>query len=160
MEYVKTHQDVEHTPFGLHAVVGHNEYTEPGVIFVLKNRDNGVNIDKKNRLHPFYMVYISNDGQVLINHLSPKELLDKYRSLCKGKSHPQTNLCKEFNKETRDGFRMQAYSRLLGDAISSIITVKDESDLDSFLDGSQAELFTKEITGLDDFELITFLVVR
>ena len=160
LEYVKTHQDVEHTPFGLHAVVGHNEYTEPGVIFVLKNRDNGVNIDKKNRLHPFYMVYISNDGQVLINHLSPKELLDKYRSLCKGKSHPQTNLCKEFNKETRDGFRMQAYSRLLGDAISSIITVKDESDLDSFLDGSQAELFTKEITGLDDFELITFLVVR
>ena len=160
LEYVKTHQDVEHTPFGLHAVVGHNEYTEPGVIFVLKNRDNGVNIDKKNRLHPFYMVYISNDGQVLINHLSPKELLDKYRSLCKGKSHPQTNLCKEFNKETRDGFRMQAYSRLLGDAISSIITVKDESDLDSFLDGSQAELFTKKITGLDDFELITFLVVR
>ena len=160
LEYVKTHQDVEHTPFGLHAVVGHNEYTEPGVIFVLKNRENGVNIDKKNRLHPFYMDYISNDGQVLINHLSPKELLDKYRSLCKGKSHPQTNLCKEFNKETRDGFRMQAYSRLLGDAISSIITVKDESDLDSFLDGSQAELFTKEITGLDDFELITFLVVR
>ncbi len=160
LEYVKTHQDVEHTPFGLHAVVGHNEYTEPGVIFVLKNRDNGVNIDKKNRLHPFYMVYISNDGQVIINHLSPKELLDKYRSLCKGKNHPQTNLCKEFNKETRDGFRMQAYSRLLGEAISSIITVKDESDLDSFLDGSQAELFTKEITGLDDFELITFLVVR
>lgn len=160
LEYVKSHQDVEHTPFGLHAVVGHNEYTEPGVIFVLKNRDNGVNIDKKNRLHPFYMVYISNDGQVLINHLSPKELLDKYRSLCKGKNHPQTNLCKEFNKETRSGFRMQAYSRLLGDAISSIITVKDESDLDSFLDGSQAELFTKEITGLDDFELITFLVVR
>ena len=54
LEYMKTHDDVEHTPFGLHAVVGANEYSEPGVIFVLKNRDNGVNIDKKNRLHPFY----------------------------------------------------------------------------------------------------------
>lgn len=160
LEYVKTHEDVEHTPFGLHAVVGHNEHTQPGVIFVLKNRDNGVNIDKKNRLHPFYMVYIGNDGKIIINHLSPKELLDKYRSLCKGKNHPQTSLCQEFNKETRDGFKMQVYSKLLGDAISSIINVKEESDLDSFLDGTQSELFTKPLTGLDDFELITFLVVR
>ena len=55
---------------------------------------------------------------------------------------------------------MQAYSKLLGDAISSIINVKEESDLDSFLDGTQSELFTNPITGLDDFELITFLVVR
>lgn len=160
LEYVKNHEDVEHTPFGLHAVVGHNEYTQPGVIFVLKNRDNGVNIDKKNRLHPFYMVYISNDGQVIVNHLSPKELLDKYRSLCKGVDRPQTKLCKEFNKETKDGFKMQAYSKLLGEAINSIIMVKEESDLDSFLRGIQTELFTKPITGLDDFELITFLVVR
>lgn len=160
LEYIKTHEDVEHTPFGLHAVVGHNDYTQPGVIFVLKNRDNGVNIDKKNRLHPFYMVYVSNDGNVLINHLSPKELLDKYRSLCKGKNYPQSNLCKEFNKETRDGLKMQVYSKLLGNAIGSIIGVKEESDLDSFLDGTQTELFTKPITGLDNFELITFLIVK
>ena len=160
LEYMKTHSDVEHTPFGLHAVVGTNEYSEPGVIFVLKNRDNGVNIDKKNRLHPFYLVYLRQDGSVSVNHLQPKELLDRFRSLCKGKGQPQAELCKAFNKETKNGFKMGEYSKLLGDAVNSIINVKDESDLDSFLSGTQTELFTKEITGLDNFELICFLVVR
>ena len=160
LEYMKTHEDVEHTPYGLHAVVEHNEFTEPGVIYVLKNRNKGVNIDKKNRLHPFYIVYVRNDGSVVINHLAPKELLDKFRSLCKGKNMPQTTLCHAFNKETRDGQKMTQYSKLLGDAIGSIINVKEESDLDSFLEGAQGSLFTKEITGLDDFELICFLVIK
>ncbi|MCQ2180056.1 MAG: SNF2-related protein [Bacteroidales bacterium] len=160
LEYMHSHEDAELTPYGLHAVVAANQYTEPGVIFVLKNRDNGVNIDKKNRLHPFYMVYLRQDGTVAVNHLQPKELLDKFRSLCKGKSTPQATLCHEFNKETRNGFKMGTYSKLLSDAVNSIINVKDESDLDSFLTGAQAELFTKEITGIDNFELICFLLVR
>ena len=160
LDYLKTHDDVEHTPYGLHAVVGATDKCAPGVIYVLKNRDNGVNIDKKNRLHPFYLVYLKRDGSVIVNHLQPKELLDRFRSLCKGKSQPQTELCKEFNRETKNGFKMNEYSKLLGDAVSSIITVKDASDLDSFLSGIQTELFTKEISGLDNFELICFLVIR
>lgn len=160
LEYMHTHKNVELTPFGLHAVVSSNKYAEPGVIFVLKNRNNGVNIDKKNRLHPFYMVYLRYDGSVVVNYLSPKDLLDRFRSLCKGKSKPETEPCKEFNKETRNGFKMERYSKLLGDAVSSIINVKEESDIDSFLSGIQSELFTKEITGIDNFELICFLVVR
>ena len=160
LEYMKTHKDVEHTPFGLHAVVGQNNFTEPGVIFVLKNRNKEVNIDKKNRLHPFYIIYVRNDGSVVINHLSPKELLDKFRSLCKGKHEPQTALCRQFNKETRDGLKMAHYSKLLGDAIGSVINVKQESDLDSFLEGMQGDLFTNNVTGIDDFELICFLVIK
>ena len=160
LEYMKSHKDTEMTPYGLHAVVKANDKTKPGVVYVLKNRMNDVNIDKKNRLHPFYMVYISQEGEVIVNHLSPKELLDKFRSLCKGKAEPDKELCKAFNSETKDGIRMQKYSELLGSAISSIITVKEESDIDSFLGGCQGELFTKEIRGLDDFELICFLIVR
>lgn len=160
LEYLKSHKDTEMTPYGLHAVVKTNDNTKPGVVYVLKNRMNDVNIDKKNRLHPFYMVYISQDGEVLVNHLSPKELLDKFRSLCKGKAEPDKALCKAFNSETKDGLKMQKYSELLGTAISSIITVKEESDIESFLGGCREELFTKEIRGLDDFELICFLVVR
>ena len=160
LEYMKTHKDVEHTPFGLHAVVGQNNFTEPGVIFVLKNRNKEVNIDKKNRLHPFYIIYVRNDGSVVINHLAPKELLDKFRSLCKGKHEPQTVLCRQFNKETRDGLKMTHYSKLLGDAIGSVINVKQESDLDSFLEGMQGDLFTNNVTGIDDFELICFLVIK
>ena len=160
LEYLKSHKDTEMTPYGLHAVVKTNGNTKPGVVYVLKNRMNDVNIDKKNRLHPFYMVYISQDGEVLVNHLSPKELLDKFRSLCKGKAEPDMELCKAFNRETKEGLKMQKYSELLGTAISSIITVKEESDIESFLGGCREELFTKEIRGLDDFELICFLVVR
>jgi hypothetical protein len=176
--------NIEHTPFGLHAVVPASEGCPPGVVYVLKNRNNNVNIDRKNRLHPFYLVYIAdtacrvptgmneescrdtacrvrnNESQVFINHLSPKDLLDRLRYLCKGKSAPDMELCKEFNRITRDGKNMQHYSDLLSDAIASIIDVKEESDIDSFLGGATGSLFTNEIQGLDDFELVCFLVIR
>lgn len=160
LAYIKENPNIEHTPFGLHAIVPATESNPAGVIFVLKNRNNSVNIDRKNRLHPFYMVYISEDKKVVVNHLSPKEMLDRFRFLCKGKSSPDMEICREFNRITRDGKDMKQYSGLLNDAISSIISVKQESDIDSFLSGVQGSLFTDEIRGLDDFELICFLVIK
>jgi hypothetical protein len=160
LEYMRENPDIEHTPFGLHAVVPSSQANPPGVVFVLKNRNNGVNIDRKNRLHPFYLVYIAEDGEVVINHLAPKDLLDRMRQLCRGKSAPDFDLCHAFNRATRDGLRMNKYSDLLGDAISSIVSVKEQSDIDSFLDGFQGSLFDNDIKGLDDFELIAFLVIR
>ena len=82
-------------------------------------------------------------------------MLDKMRLLCKGKSEPIPAVYKPFNKETRDGKDMSRLSSLLGDAIASIIEVKD-----SFLSGAQMSFLSNEIKGLDDFELICFLVVR
>ena len=160
LEYMHENHDVEHTPFGLHAVVKGNEQVPSGTIFVLKNRTAGVNIDHKNQLHPFYMVYIRDDGEVMVDHLHPKDLLDKMRMICKPTTKPDVALCREFNKETRDGLRMNKYSELLGKAIQSILTVKEESDMDSFLNGFSGELFEETITGLDDFELICFLVIK
>ena len=160
LEYVKTHPDIEKTPFGLHAVAPAAIDAKPGVIFVLKNRSNSVNIDNQNRLHPFYMVYIGDDGTVLCDHLSPKELLDKMRFLCKGKDKPVADLCRRFNAETRDGRDMKKYSDLLGQAIASIIEVKEESDIDAFLGGSQISFTSEMMKGLDDFELICFLVIH
>ncbi len=160
LEYIQHHPDIEKTPFGLHAVARATEDCPPGVVYILKNRSNSVNIDNQNRLHPFYMVYIDNDGEVICDHLSPKQMLDKMRFLCKGKVEPIPELYRQFNKETRDGRNMSEFSRLLGDAISSIIEVKEESDIDSFLGGGQISFLTNEIKGLDDFELICFLVVR
>ena len=159
-EYVKTNHDVEHTPLGLHAVVKSNEQAPPGTIFVLKNRTAGVNIDHKNQLHPFYMVYVRDDGGVAVDHLHPKDLLDKMRLICKPMSAPDVALCRTFNKETKDGLCMNKYSDLLGKAIQSIISVKEESDMNSFLEGFQGELFKEQVSGLDDFELICFLVIK
>lgn len=160
LDYMKQGHDIEHTPMGLHALVAYDKDAPPGVIFVLKNRNNEINIDRKNRLHPFYMVYISKDSEVIVDHLDPKDLLDRMRHLCRGKSEPILELCRKFNAETRDGQRMGTYSRLLGDAISSLIKTKETTDLFSFLDGDTGSLFGNEVHGLDDFELICFLIVR
>lgn len=160
LEYIKTHPDIDNSPFGLHAVVSANENAQPGVIYVLKNRSDSVNIDNRNRLHPFYMVYIGDDGNVICDHLLPKQMLDIMRHICKGRTEPIPEAYRPFNKETRDGRNMKKYSELLGDAISSIIEVKEESDIDSFLGGEQVSFLSNEIKGLDDFELICFLVIR
>ena len=160
LEYMSGNHDVEHTPNGLHAVVRGNEQAPAGTIFVLKNRTAGVNIDHKNQLHPFYMVYIRDDGEVMVDHLHPKDLLDKMRLICKPMTKPDVSLCREFNKETRDGLRMGKYSDLLSKAINSIISVKEQSDVDSFLEGFAGELFEERYVGLDDFELICFLVIK
>ena len=160
LEYIKQNNDVEHAPHGMHAVVSATDDMPPGVIYVLKNISNDVNVGNQNRLHPFYMVYISEDGEVVCDHLSPKELLDRMRLICKGQSEPDKELCRAFNQETKDGRDMGLYSELLSDAIDSIIHVKEESDIDSFLKGNQISFLSGRIKGLDDFELICFLVIK
>lgn len=160
LAYVKDHPNMDLTPFGMSAVVESSDIAKPGVIFILKNKNNGVNIDRSNLLHPFYMVYLSNDGEVLCDHLSPKKLLDIMRHVCRGKNTPNLELCKVFNKETRDGRKMDFYSNLLHKAIESIIDVKSESDIDSLFSSGDTTALEGDVTGLDDFELITFLVIK
>lgn len=157
---LKEHPNMDLTPFGMSAVVNASELVEPGVMYVLKNKNNGVNIDRSNLLHPFYMVYLSHTGTVICDHLSPKKLLDKMRYACKDKTEPDKTLCKQFNKETRDGKNMRHYSDLLQSAIESIITVKEESDIDSLFSVGETSALTYNIKGLDDFELICFLVIK
>lgn len=157
---LKEHPNMDLTPFGMSAVVEASELLEPGVMYVLKNKNNGVNIDRSNLLHPFYMVYLSHTGTVICDHLSPKKLLDKMRYACKDKTIPDKALCKQFSKETRDGKNMRHYSDLLQSAIESIITVKEESDIDSLFSVGETSALTYNIKGLDDFELITFLVIK
>ena len=160
LSYIKENPDVEHAPFGMNAVVGATDLAKPGVIYILKNRNAGVNIDKMNLLHPFYMVYIADDGTVICDHLQPKKLLDVMRHVCKGQNKPNKELCAIINKETADGRKMQHYSDLLANAIDSIITVKEESDIESLFSVGETTALLSDVKGLDDFELITFLIIR
>ena len=160
LDYAKRNPELDKIPFGMHAVVPSNPETPPGVLFVLKNINGSINVDNQNILHPFYMVYISDDGDIVFDHLSPKNMLDKMRYICKGKTTPIADLCKKFNEETKDGRDMSQFSGLLGEAITSIIQVKEDSELDSFLSGGQVSFLSNTIKGLDDFELICFLVVK
>ena len=160
LEYIKMHEDLTKKPKGLHAVVSATEENPEGVIFVLRNINNNINIDNRNRIHPFYMVYIGIDGDIVCDYLNPKKLLDTIRLLCRGKSEPVISLCEKFNKETDDGRNMGGISQLLSDAINSIIDVKEESDIDSLFSAGGTSALMSEISGLDDFELICFLVVK
>ena len=156
LEYIKTHPNLDHTPFGIHAAV-HGE--KPGVIFVLKNVNPQINMEGQNRLHPFYMVYIGNDGNIICNHLQPKDTLDIMRHLSKGKTEPDISACRLFNINTKDGRDMSKVSKLLEQAIASIIHAKDEDDIDSFFGGGQTTFLSSGFSGLDDFELICFMAV-
>lgn len=158
LDYMKTHNDIEHAPYGMHAVVQAGEEFKRGAIYILKNRVNDINIQGRNRLHPFYMVYILEDGSLLYNHLQPKELLDVVRYMCKGKEIDR-RACHIFNTDTQDGKNMAKYSSLLTGSIESMVTVQEESNVESFLKGRPVSFIKENITGIDDFELICFIAV-
>jgi hypothetical protein len=132
----------------------------PGVIFTLRNVNHSVNINQQNRLHPFYLVYIGNSGQVITQHTEVKKLLDLARAACKGKFEPVLPVCRSFNRATNDGREMRFYSDLLDRAIHSMIELKEEKDLDSLFVSERTTALVGNITGLEDFELISFLVIQ
>lgn len=160
LEYVKNHGDLDKKPKGMHAVVPATDELPEGVVFILKNINNSVNIDNQNRIHPFYMVYIGIDGEVICDYLNPKKMLDDIRLLCRGKKEPIKELCRRFNEETDDGRDMTEMSELLSEAINSIIDCKEESDIDSLFSAGGTSALMSAVSGLDDFELICFLVVK
>ena len=105
------------------------------------------------------MVYVSMDHEVITNHLQPKDTLDVLRHLSRGKDAPDKTLCDRFNKATNNGRDMSRVSELLEDSIMSIIDVKDEGDIDSFFGSGQTTFLSGGFSGLDDFELLCFMVV-
>lgn len=82
------------------------------------------------------------------------------RLLCKDNDKPDHELVRIFNEETNGGKRMDKYSELLSESIMSIINVKENKDIDSLFHAGGTTALTNQISGLDDFELINFLVIR
>lgn len=162
VNYVKAHGDLANLPNGMHAVVpaAPERGLVPGVIFALRNRNEGVNINRQNRLHPYYLVYVAQDGEIVVNHTDAKRLLDLARAACKDRSDPIPEAYQPFNRATHDGRRMDAYSSLLQKGIQSMIAVKEEKDIDSLFSGGTTTALSHNISGLNDFELIGFLVVQ
>ena len=161
---MQNHPDIEHTPWGMSAVVPATDTAKPGVIFILKNRHLVLppsgGLKGGSLLHPFYMVYLSDEGETIINHLSPKKLLDIMRLSCKGKTEPIIELCRQVNRETQNGRKMSHYSDLLGKAVASIVEQKEQSDIDSLFSFGETTALVGDIRGLDDFELICFLIIK
>src|SRR5690625_3500664 len=162
LNYVKEQGELNHVPFGMHAVVPAQPELglQPGVIFALKNIHDSVNVNQQNRLHPFYLVYIDDDGRIVADHTEVKRLLDLIRSSCRGRIEPIRDVCRIFNERTADGRAMGSYADLLSSAIRSMIEVKEEKDIDSLFSGGRTTALIHTIKGLDDFGLIAFLVIE
>lgn len=160
LAYMKEHPETERAPHGLHAVLRSDDESPEGAIFVLRSIKEDEPLDVRNRIHPFYMVYVDATGETVVNHLDPKTLLDRLRHLAKGRSAPDEVLCRAFNKETRDGSRMGPYSDLLNRAVSAIGEGREKSTLDAFLEGDDEPIFGREQSTVSDFELISFFVVK
>ena len=161
LEYINKNGNLDYVVNGLHSVVKSDEENgvPKGTIFILKNINSNVNIENTNQLHPFYIVYISEDGQVVSNHLNVKNTLDLIRYISKGNKEPIKEAYGYFNEITNDGNDMEKYSELLNASIESIINVKEESDIDSLFRRGGTTMLKNDITGLEDFELIAFVVV-
>jgi superfamily II DNA or RNA helicase len=162
VNYIKEKGSLEGVPNGMHAVCEQNpaKGIEQGVIFVLKNINEGVNIDNTNQLHPFYLVYIKDTGEVLSTHLNVKHTLDIIRSIAKGEDEAIPAVFNLFNQETDDGNNMSKYAGLLNGAIESILDVKDEGEVDSLFKSGGTTALMNSVKGLEDFELITFMVIK
>ena len=155
--YHRDNPDIDALPTGIEAVV---EGDEPGIVFVLRNTNPAVNTHGRNRLHPYYLVHVADDGSIAHGHLDPKDVLDAMRRMCRGRNEPDAQLCRGFNKETRNGKDMHGPAALLHQAVGSVIASKKQSDVDSFFADGPTGFLENDIQGLDDFELICFLVVK
>lgn len=158
--FIKTYGELTSIPEGLHAVVKSSNDFHPGVIFVLKNVNSGLNINKLNRLHPFYLVYIKNSGELYLNHVESKKILDAIRILCKGHIEPLASLCKELSLDTDDYHKMDSYSILLKQSIGSILKTEEEKEVLSLFKSGGTTALKDKFKGIEDFKLVSFLIVR
>ncbi|QGY44839.1 ATP-dependent helicase [Maribellus comscasis] len=157
---IKVYGELKNIPEGLHAVVRASGQLEPGVVFVLKNVNSSVNINKLNRLHPYYLVYINNTGELVLGHVESKKILDAVRMLCKNTEEPIVNLCKQIIDETDDYYKMDKYSELLKKSIGTILQTEEEKEVLSLFKSGGTTALQEKIKGIEDFKLVSFLIVR
>lgn len=160
VSWIQEHGSLDDAPLGMHALVPASDKLPPGAIFCLRNLDAAPELSQHNRLHPFYLVYVREDGEAIVRHTDPKHALDLLRGAAKSRIEPDPALYQPFNEETEDGRRMEKYSDLLNDAIRSMIEEKQGRDIDSLFGSGPTTALIGEVAGLDDFELIAFIVVR
>lgn len=160
MEYMKKHRkELDNAPFGIYSIVPAEEF-EPGVIFLLRQVKGVKESKDKNALTPYYLVYISEDEEVKLNYIQSKKILDYYQKLCSGKKEVFRNLVESFDRETDNGRQMDKYSQLLKESIENIIGKKQETGVRSLFTKGGTSPVKNNIEGLEEFELISFLILK
>jgi len=167
LNFMKKNKDViEKAPLGLFSITTNKneklrEEIKPGVIFCLKQLNNFTASSEQNALHPYYLIYVKEDGEVLYNHVHIKKILDIYRSLCNGQKEVEQQLYAAFYEETKHGKDMGRYKTLLEKAVEDIVGKIDQQlTLNIFSLGNLDSLVTNANTSLQDFEIISYLIIK
>ena len=160
--YAKEHPGLlETSPAGLHAVAPIPAELAgelaPGAIFCLRQNDEARDPKDSNPTFPYCLVYISQDGCKVTKHTQPKAALDVMRAACSGQTEPLLELCRQFNKQTRDGLRMGEYEDLLSQVVEEITGVQEDKGIESLF--SLGEVGSGVTVGFDDYSLVSFLVL-
>lgn len=163
-EYLKNHADrLEHMPPGAFAVTRADdlvdEEVEPGVIFCLRSENTKVRTDTTYALSPYYLVYVTEDGEVRLNFTHAKQILDVIKKLSLGRSNPDERAVAAFNAATRDGADMSRCQAMLGRAVAAITGKAEEKGVESLFHRGGTVLSKDSFQGIDDFEVVAYLVV-
>lgn len=164
-EYMKTHLSaLENAPTGLHAVTEIDSRfqpeLDPGVIFCLKNVGGKSLADNAYALKPYYVLYITESGEVKYNFLQTKKNLDILKKHSIGIHHPNNHAVKLFKDETKQGQDMEHYRSMLETAINSIIGKEEEKGVESLFNRGGTVLSKETFQGIDDFEVISYLIIK
>lgn len=165
MEYMKTHQkELEESPAGLYAIAHIDQQLSdiltPGVIFALRQIRGIEQTKEQNALFPYYMIYITDSGEVKYSFMHAKKLLDCFKKICVGNREICQTLVKEFNRQTKNGMNMKFYSDLLEKAIYHLIGKKREAGVQSLFSRGGTTFQKEYYDGIEDFELVSFLILK
>ncbi len=176
LKYIEANKAaLEAAPFGLYTCVPpHPDYKVigPGVIFCFRSGSGGSPLSDQakgqaapgtaiNPLHPYFLVYVLDDGNVRFSFAHPKQILDIYRILCSGKDQPYVELCNLFDQETNHGSDMKAYDTLLKKAVDSLAATFRKRASSGLQSGRGFVLpdAKEQVHEKTDLELVTWLVI-
>ena len=161
VNYMKNHKELlEKAPTGMYAIAKSNiDEAVRGVIFCLKKINQNIKPSEYNTLNPYFFVYIKDDGEILLNFIQSKKILDIYKKVCSGQNELYTELIKEFNQETNNAKDMKKFTDFLEKTVENIVGKEEEKGIESLFSFDKTTL-SKSVQNMDDFELISFLVIK
>ena len=159
-------RELEATPSGVYAVT-HDESrpAETGVIFFLRQQNASTDIQRKTAspIHPFYAVYIRNNGDIRYGCANTRQVLDLFESATADKTQPLQDLCIQFDSQTKNGEDMGLYNKLLKAIIAHISRAHTAMQIKGMGIGGTRDFKptpkSKAPRDASDFELITWLVI-
>lgn len=155
-------EELKHIPPSSFAVVKSNlETIKPGALFCLKDaNEDYVNKLKNNILYPYFLVYVSEDGEELVKATQTKLALDYFRKLCMGNDSGLQGLIAQFDQETAGTRKMSKYTAILEKVVQDVVGVQEEVGLDSLATPGGTSMFREKLKQEENLELIAALYIK